>query len=263
MGAAGVESQKKAKAALFYTCYGNYNMPEIAKSAVKVLERNGVEVIFPEQVCCGMPYVDIGDIEGMRQKAEQNVRSLERAIDQGYGIVALMPSCSLMLKKEYPAILKGEAVVKVAANTYDICEYLMRLHGEGRLDLNFRRPLGSILYQVPCHLRDQNIGYKSRDLMKLIPGTTVETIERCAGHDGTWGIKTEFFDASMKIADRIFQKAAELSPDWIVTDCPLSGNQITQGTGRPAYHPVQILAAAYGEEELAGPTGSTHSSRKE
>jgi Fe-S oxidoreductase len=241
---------QQPRVALFYTCSVNYHYPEIGEAAVRVLKRNGVEVILPDQVCCGMPFVDIGDIPSILKKAERNIRSLKQAIDRGYDVVAVMPSCSLMLKKEFPSLLGDEDSKEVSRHTYDLCEYLMKLHDAGNLSLDFKSAMGKIIYQVPCHLRDQNIGYKSRDLMQLIPGTSVEIIERCSGHDGTWGIKTEYFEESMKIAGRIFRKVEETAPDRVTTDCPLAGNQITQGTGHEVLHPVQILAMAYGEQEI-------------
>ncbi|MFY9268829.1 MAG: anaerobic glycerol-3-phosphate dehydrogenase subunit C [Candidatus Manganitrophaceae bacterium] len=235
------------KVALFHTCYVNYNAPEIGKATIQVLEKNKIEVFTPEQLCCGMPYFDTGDLESARKKARFNLQSLQKAVDAGYEIVAPMPTCSLMLKKEYPALL-GEEAKEVAARTFDLCEYLMRLHGEGKLDKGFKQPVGRIAYQVPCHLRDQNIGYKSRDLMKLIPGTTVDVIERCSAHDGTWGIKSEFFEASMKTAQPLFRAIQEGNPDVVATDCPLAGMQIVQGTGRTPLHPIEILKKAYGLE---------------
>lgn len=233
------------KVALFHTCYVDYNTPEIGKASVQVLEKNNVEVMTPQQLCCGMPYFDVGDIESARKKARFNIRSLEEAIRAGYDIVAPMPTCSLMLKKEYPALL-GEEAKMVSEHTFDLCEYLMRLNGEGKLNKEFKNPVGKISYQIPCHLRDQNIGYKSRDLMKLIPGATVDVIEKCSAHDGTWGIKTEFFEESMKTAKPLFRAIEEGNPDLIATDCPLAGMQILQGTGKEPLHPIEILKKAYG-----------------
>ncbi|MBI3805119.1 MAG: anaerobic glycerol-3-phosphate dehydrogenase subunit C [Nitrospirae bacterium] len=241
-------SPSAKKVALFHTCYVNYNAPEIGKATVQVLEKNNVETVHPDQLCCGMPFFDVGDIESARQKARFNIRSLEKVIAAGYDIVAPMPTCSLMLKKEYPALLGLEAKI-VSEHTFDLCEYLMRLNGEGKLNKEFTQAIGKVSYQIPCHLRDQNIGYKSRDLMKLIPGTTVDVIEKCSAHDGTWGIKTEFFDESMKTAKPLFRAIEEGAPDQVATDCPLAGMQILQGTGREPLHPIQILKKAYGLEE--------------
>ena len=155
------------------------------------------------------------------------------------------PTCSYMLKREYPMMIEGEAVQKVAAKTMDICEYLMRLHNEGKLVTSFAKRMGRIAYQIPCHLRAQNIGYKSRDLMQLIPGTTVRLIEKCSAIDGTWGLKQQYFDLSLKVAAPLLREIRDGQPDLIVSDCPLAGLQIQQGIGQKPLHPVQILERAY------------------
>jgi len=234
------------KVALFYTCYVNRHDPEIGKAALQVLEKNGVEVFCPEQECCGMPYFDIGDLDAVRQKARSNLKILAAAVDAGYKIVSPMPTCSLMLKKEYPDLVTTGEARKVAANTLDLCEYLMKLDGQGKLAKDFISSPGKIAYQVPCHLRDQNIGLKSRDLMKLIPGATVEVIERCSGHDGTFGVKKEYYDLSLKVGRKAFAAVENAEPDVTVSDCPLSGIALTQSTGKKSVHPIQVIQKAYG-----------------
>jgi Fe-S oxidoreductase len=231
---------------LFYTCYVNRHDPEIGKAALQVLEKNDVAVICPEQECCGMPYFDIGDLDAVRQKARSNLKRLSAAVDAGYKIISPMPTCSLMLKKEYPDLVPTEEARKVAANTYDLCEYLMKLEGKGKLSKDFVSSPGKIAYQVPCHLRDQNIGLKSRDLMKLIPGATVEVIERCSGHDGTFGVKKEYYDLSLKVGRKAFAAVENAEADAAVSDCPLSGIALTQSTGKKSVHPIQIIQRAYG-----------------
>jgi Fe-S oxidoreductase len=235
------------KVVLFYTCSVNYNEIEIGKACVEVLEKNGVDVICPEQRCCGVPkYFDNADFSEATESAKFNVQSIANYVKDGYAIVSPGPSCSMMIKKEYPLLSDDEDTKLVAQNTYDICEYLMKLQSEGKLDTKFINPQGKIIYQLSCHLRAQNIGYKSRDLMKLIPGTEIEMIERCSGHDGTFGMKVEFFEESIKIAKPIFKKVDEIKPDKIVSDCSLSGLQIQYGTQKKTLHPIQILKNAYG-----------------
>jgi Fe-S oxidoreductase len=224
----------------------NYNYPVIGRATVEVLEKNGVSVAWPEQRCCGMPSLDVGDFEGLAEAARANVAALKAMVDQGYVIVSPIPSCSLTLKKEYPALLGTDDARLVAKQTYDVCEYLMALHQRGELSTDFTRSVGKIAYQIPCHLRDQNIGYKSRDLMKLIPGTTVEVIERCTGHDGPWSAKVEFFNASMLVGKKAFHAIREAEAETVVSDCPLSGLQIEQGVGRKSFHPIEIVNRAYG-----------------
>jgi Fe-S oxidoreductase len=234
------------KVALFYTCTVNYHEAGIGKASVRVLERNGVQVEVPEQRCCGMPFLDGGDIESTKRNAQANVDSLYRLVQKGYEIVVPGPTCSYMLKREYPTLIPGEAAQKVAEKTFDICEYLMRLHSEGKLATSFVRTMGKIAYQIPCHLRAQNIGFKSRDLMQLIPGTTVQLIEKCAAIDGTWGLKEQYFDLSLKVAEPLLRDIRNGDPNLTVSDCSLAGLQIEQGLGRKTLHPIQVLERAYG-----------------
>jgi len=241
-------SSRGNRVALFYTCTVNYHDPKVGRACVRVLEKNGVRVASPEQRCCGMPFLDGGDIESAKNNARANVESLHRLVQQGYKIVVPGPTCSYMLKREYPMMLEGEAVQEVAAQTFDICEYLMRLHGEGKLVTSFVKGMGRIAYQIPCHLRAQNIGYKSRDLMRLIPDTTVHLIERCAAIDGTWGLKQQYFDLSLKVAGPLLREIRDDRPDFIVSDCSLAGLQIQQGMAQKPLHPVQVLERAYGLE---------------
>ena len=195
-----------------------------------------------------MPYIDTGDIASIIKHAEANITAFLPWVDKGYAIVAPVPTCSLMLKREYPYLLKSEAAHRVATHTYDICEYLMMLHGDGRLSTDFREMPGTIAYQIPCHLRDQNIGFKSRDLMRLT-GARVSVIERCSGHDGSWSAKREYFDMSMTMASRLGQEIHAVQPDIIASDCPLSAVQIAQETGTPVAHPIQIIEKAYGLQQ--------------
>jgi len=237
---------KNGKVALFYTCSVNYHQPEVGKASVEVLEKNGVTVVCPEQKCCGMPYLDGGDIDSALESAKFNTASLHEAIKEGYTILSPGPTCTYMLKQEYPFLVGTEEARQVSQNTLDICEFLMRLKEQGKLNTQFKRPAGKIGYHLPCHLKAQNIGFKSRDLMKLIPGTTVELLDSCAAVDGTWGLKKEYFKLSLKIADPLFKGIQQARPDAVVTDCPLAGLQIQYGTGITPLHPVEILKKAYG-----------------
>ena len=215
------------KVVLFYTCSVNFNEPEVGRACVRILEKNGVEVQCPEQRCCGMPFLDGGDIESTKNNAKVNVESLHAWVARGYDVVVPQPTCSYVLKQEYPWLLKSDAAKAVAAKTFDVCEYLMSLHGEGKLDTRFVRGAGKIAYQMPCHLRAQNMGYKSRDLMQLIPGTTVQVFEKCAAIDGTWGLKQQYFDLSLKVAEpllRDIREGSRTSPYLIALwpDCKYS-----------------------------------------
>ena len=237
------------KVVLFYTCSVNFTETDIGKACVRVLEKNGVEVQCPDQRCCGMPFLDGGDVEATKNNAKANVDSLHAWVAKGYDIVVPGPTCSYMLKQEYPWLLKSDAAKAVGASTFDICEYLMALHSEGKLDIRFVRGAGKIAYQMPCHLRAQNIGYKSRDLMQLLPATTVQTFEKCAAIDGTWGLKQQYFDLSLKVAEPLLRDIRESEPDLTVSDCSLAGLQIQQGAAVKPLHPVQVLEIAYGLAE--------------
>jgi glycerol-3-phosphate dehydrogenase subunit C len=237
------------KVALFSTCTVEYNAPAVGRAAVRVLERNGVDVSVPAQRCCGMPYLDGGAVEQCKALIRDNVRSLAEAVREGREIVSPGPTCSYMLKQEYPWLDGSDDARLVSANTRDLFEYLGRLHAEGALDTTFTRPVGRVTYHVPCHLRAQNIGVKSADVLRTIPGTTVDVVEKCSAVDGTWGFKTQYFELSMKVAKPLFDAVRSGGAAAVATDCPLAALQISQGTGTEPRHPIQILAHAYGFDE--------------
>jgi len=236
-----------AKVALFPTCSVEYNEPEIGRASVEVLERNRIDVSVPALQCCGMPFLDGGDLDSALDLARRNVETLSRAVGEGRDIVVPGPTCSFTLKHEYPHMLGTEEAAEVGAHTYDICEYLMKRHKEGRLDTSFKAPVGKVAYHLPCHLKAQNIGYKSRDLMALIPGAEIEMVDHCSGIDGTWGFKKEYFDLSLEVAAPLIEKIGNARPDMIASDCPLAGMQIEKGRGTKPLHPIQILRKAYGD----------------
>jgi Fe-S oxidoreductase len=229
----------------------NYQATDVGKATVQVLEKNGVHVLVPEQRCCGMPAFDIGDTAAIQQAAAANTASFLPWVERGYDIVVPVPSCSLMWKREYPEIVGGAAVKKVAERTFDVCEYLMKLKREGALATDFSKRPGRVAYQVPCHLRDQNIGFKSKELMETA-GAKVDVIEKCSGHDGPWSAKTEFFPLSMTIAKKAVRAIKQAPADVVASDCPLAGIQLDQAGaaahagGRPTKHPIQIVRDAYG-----------------
>ena len=239
------------KVALFSSCLVNYQATDIGKATVQVLEKNGVQVVVPEQRCCGMPSFDIGDTQAMQQAARANVASLHSWVVKGYDVVVPTASCSLMLKHEYPELNQDEQTKKVAERTFDVCEYLMTMKKDGQLATDFTTKPGRVAYQIPCHLRDQNIGFKSKELMECA-GAHVEVIEKCSGHDGAWSAKTEFFSLSMKIAGKAVRAIEQTPADLVASDCPLAGLQLDQAGasahvgGKAALHPIQIVRDAYG-----------------
>ncbi|HEY3203476.1 MAG TPA: anaerobic glycerol-3-phosphate dehydrogenase subunit C [Thermoanaerobaculia bacterium] len=241
---------ERDRVALFVTCSVNATNPEIGRAAVAVLEKNDCEVVVPPQRCCGMPFLESGDLDSTRECRWDNVTSLLPLVRAGYVVVVPGPTCSLTIRKEYPVLGAEEEAKEVASRTLDLCEFLMRRHQAGKLSTDFQRSPGKVLYQVPCHLKVQDIGFKSRDLLQLIPGSQVVTVERCTGHDGTWSMKKEYFPLSMKIGKPVFDEIQQERPDRVATDCPLAGVQIRQGTGRTPKHPIQIVAEAYGLRDL-------------
>jgi glycerol-3-phosphate dehydrogenase subunit C len=240
----------RGRVALFATCYGNRNEPEIGLDLVRVFEHNGIEVALVEQEnCCGMPKLELGDLQAVADLKAKNIPHLLAMIDRGYDIVAPIPSCVLMFKQELPLMFPDEPdVLKVKQHMFDPFEYLVLRHKSGLMLTEFARPLGKIAYHVACHLRVQNIGLKTRDILQLIPGTTVEPIERCSGHNGTYGVKREFRDISMKIGKPVIQRVQASGADFYASDCPMAGHQIESGleTAVPPTHPLTLLKMAYG-----------------
>ncbi|MGB6487168.1 MAG: heterodisulfide reductase-related iron-sulfur binding cluster [Steroidobacteraceae bacterium] len=238
------------KVALFTTCYGNRNEPRINEDLVAVFEHNDVPVtLVAQERCCGMPRLELGDLETVAEHKEYNIPQLLAAIDSGLDIVAPIPSCVLMFKQELPLMFPDDAAVKrVAKRIFDPFEYLMHRHRAGLLRTDFKRSLGKVSYHVACHLRVQNIGLKTRDVLRLIPDTTVEPIERCSGHNGTYGVKKEFRAASMKIGRPVIQRVQSAAAEHYASDCPMAGEQIQSGLegGREPEHPLSLLRLAYG-----------------
>jgi Fe-S oxidoreductase len=234
------------QAVLFFTCSVNYNDPEIGRDAVEVFSRSGIALTCPKQNCCGMPALESGDIELAKRMAAQNVASLHPHVREGKKVLAIDPTCSYTLRKEYGELLGTPEAREVAAATMDVCEYLFQLKQQGRFNRDFQSSPGAIAYHLPCHLRAQNIGYRSRDVMRLIPGATVKLVEHCSGHDGTWAMKKEFFPLSMLVGKKAFDGMANAGAALMASDCPLAGIQIGQalGVARPL-HPIQVLARAY------------------
>lgn len=253
VGASG--SQAKAckatsgKVVLFTTCYGNRNHPTIDEDLVAVFEHNHIPVsLARKEACCGMPKLELGDLESVAKAKEINIPVLAGMIDDGWDIVTPIPSCTLMFKQELPLMFPDDPdVLKVRDAMYDPFEYLMLRHKSGLLKTEFESSLGKVSYQVPCHLRVQNIGLKTRDILQLIPDTTVEAIERCSGHDGTYAVKKEFHEASKKIARPVVNKLKKSEADHFVSDCPMAAEQIVQDLDEhTANNPMSLLRSAYG-----------------
>ncbi len=247
--AAQASESTSGKVALFTTCYCNRNHPVVNEDLVAVFEHNGIAVtLAPKEVCCGMPKLELGDFESVQKAKEQNIPALAKLVDEGWDIVTTIPSCTLMFKQELPLMYPDDAdVIKVRDAMFDPFEYLMLRHKDGVLKTEFKNSLGKVTYQVPCHLRVQNIGLKTRDALQLVPDTTIEVIERCSGHDGTYAVKKEFHDVSKKIARPVVNKLKKGEADHFTSDCPMAAEQIVQDVDdHDANNPMSLMRKAYG-----------------
>ena len=239
----------RGRVVLYTTCYGNRNHPAIDTDLVDVFEYNGIPVALAEkEVCCGMPKLELGDLEAVEKAKNINIPLLAAMVDDGWDIVTPIPSCTLMFKQELPLMFPDDPeVIKVRDAMFDPFEYLMLRHKDGKLKTEFKNSLGKVSYQVPCHLRVQNIGLKTRDILQLVPETQVEAIERCSGHDGTYAVKKEFHDISKKIARPVVNRVKKAEADHFISDCPMAADQIADGLDdRHGEHPMGLLKHAYG-----------------
>ncbi|MHB1664381.1 MAG: heterodisulfide reductase-related iron-sulfur binding cluster [bacterium] len=239
-------TNNSAKVVLFYTCMINYNFLDRGIALIKVLEKNGINIELPDVQCCGIPYYDIGDIESSIQKAKFNVKSLKKYVDEGYDIIVPVPTCAMQIKHEYPLLLPDDDdVIAVANKTYDVNEYLFHLYKNGKFNMDFKKPMGKIVYHISCHLKSLNVGYKALSLLKLIPQTEITVIEKCSGHDGTFGVKKKTFDYAVNVGKSLFEDINSTDADYYVSDCPLASDQIEMGTGKKVMHPLEILYKSY------------------
>ena len=234
-----------AKVAIFHTCFVNYYNTAPGKALVTVLEKNGCAIASPPQNCCGMPALDGGDVTFAQKQARANVASLLPLARQGYKIAAINPTCSLTLRREYPTLVGTPEARELAAAVVDPGELLYGLRREGKFNRDFRSTPGKVAYHVPCHLKAQAVGLRGRDLLRQIPGAEVTTVDACTAHDGTWAMKREFFELSMKWGEKAFSGLRDADAGVMATDCPLSALQIEQATGVRPLHPLEVLARAY------------------
>jgi len=247
------------KVAIFATCYVNYNEPGIGHDLVKTLEHNAIPyVIVEKEKCCGMPKLELGDLEGVEAHKNANIPVLAKYAKDGFAIVSAIPSCTLMFKQELPLMFPDDPDVKAVQEAmFDPFEYLMARHKDGLLRTDFKQPLGKVSYHIPCHGRVQKIGKKTEEMFKLIgQAVTVQlnTVERCSGHAGTYGVKKPYHQTAMKIGKPVFKAMGKDAPDWISSDCALAGHHIAQGMGLNGLpvtglaHPLSLLRLAYGLE---------------
>ena len=250
------------KVAIYSTCYVNYNEPGIGNDLLRVLAHNEIPtIVVDKENCCGMPKLELGDLDAVEKLKDGNLPTLAKLAREGYAILTPIPSCTLMFKQELPLLFPNDADLKLVAKAmFDPFEYLSLRHKDGLLNTQFTTRLGKVSYHVPCHLRVQNMGLRTQELLKLVPGTELNTVERCSGHDGTWGVKKEYFANSMKIGRPVFRAMAGTEPDYISSDCPIAGRHIVQGMeanapvtapGRQSItarkeHPITLIRIAYG-----------------
>ena len=230
----------------------------IHSDLLQILKHNEIPTCLVEQeVCCGMPKLELGDLQAVEVLKNQNIPHLLTLAQQGYAIISAVPSCVLMYKQELPLLFPEDVAVQtVAAAMFDPFEYLWLRNQDNLLKTDFKQLLGNVSYHIPCHQRVQNIGKKTRDVMQLIPGTSVNSVERCSGHDGTWGVKNEYFADSMKIGRPVFKQMSAPNPDYISSDCAIAARHIEQGicenhSGSKAkkLHPLSLLRLAYGYDD--------------
>ncbi|MDP4836625.1 MAG: heterodisulfide reductase-related iron-sulfur binding cluster [Burkholderiales bacterium] len=242
------------KVAIYATCYINYNEPGIGQDLIKILEHNQIpyEVVVKE-ACCGMPKLELGDLESVAANKDKNIPKLAKLAREGYAIVTPIPSCTLMFKQELPLMFPDEEDVQLVKEAmWDPFEYFIERNRDGLLNTDFKEELGHVSYHIPCHSRVQNVGKKTAETLKLVPGTEVNVVERCSGHSGTWGVKKEFHDTAMKIGKPVFKAMANNTPKYISSDCQLAGHHIEQGMEENGLakaemaHPLTLIAKAYG-----------------
>jgi Fe-S oxidoreductase len=243
------------KVAIFSTCYVNYNEPSIGHDLIKLLEHNRIPyTLVAQEACCGMPKLELGDFERVEASKDVNIPPLAALARAGYAILTPVPSCTLMFKQELPLLFPEDPDIALVRDAmFDPFEYFVARDKDGLLEKDFKRPLGQVSYHIPCHSRVQNIGQRTREALEWIPGTTVNTVERCSGHDGTWGVKREFYADSMKIGRPVFNRMADPAPDYVSSDCPIAQRRIVEGIAQGdeaaklrKAHPLTLLRMAYG-----------------
>ncbi len=244
------------KAVIYATCFANYNDPDLGTAALGVLARNGVETLVAHPACCGMPQLELGEVARVAAAAAKVAAEFKQWIEEGYDVVSLVPSCSLMLKFEWPLLAPDdEDVTRLARATFDVAEYVVDIARKEGLAQGLEPLGGDVVLHIACHARAQNMGRKAAEMLALIPDTEVTVIERCSGHGGAWGVMAENFPVALKIGRPVALKAAGAKPAFVVSECPLAREHIVQGMeglegGAQALdrvrHPIGLMARAYG-----------------
>lgn len=238
------------KVAIFATCYGNHNEPGLIDDLTAVFEHNGIPTrAAGDTACCGMPRLELGDLESVNEAKEKNIPMLARLVDEGYDLTGIVPSCVLMFKQELPLMYPNDAdVIKVKNAFYDPFEYLSQRKREGLMNTEFKNSLGKVAYHVACHQRVQAIGMRTREVLEMVPDTKVVPIERCSGHDGTYAVKKETHEIAMKLVKPLVNRVRKEEADHYGSDCPLAGHHVAHGLddGSRDEHPLTLMRTAYG-----------------
>lgn len=246
-GEAAIPGPDKA-VVYFHGCAVNYYEPHVAAAAIAILERNGFQVIVPPQVCCGLPLISNAIYGEAREKAHKNLEILAAYARKGYKIVGTSTSCTHTIKAEYREMLDihDDDATVVANATYDICEFLLDLHENGKLDTSFGRLDEELPYHAPCQLRSHGIGFPALDLFALVPGLRAKDMDHdCCGIAGTYGMKKEKYDIGMAVGAPLFDKVRASGASEAACDSETCRWQIERASGVRTRHPVEILLEAY------------------
>ena len=237
------------RVAIYATCYGEHEA-EASLDLVAVLNHNGIPVrVLKDAACCGMPKFELGDLEAVAKQKEKNLPHFLAAIRDGYDLMSIIPSCTLMYRQELPLLFPEDAdVARVAERFFDPFEYLTARAREGLTATDFQAPLGKVAYHAACHQRVQGFGQRTREFLAAMPGAEVTFIERCSGHDGTYAVKAETHELAMKIARPVINRVKQAQADAYGSDCPMAGRMIEHGLadGSHATHPISMVRRAYG-----------------
>jgi Fe-S oxidoreductase len=259
---AGKSSEPGGEAVLFQTCFVQHNDPSIGRDALEILSACGVDArVAPGLACCGMPAWEHGDLESLRKQAKQDLDVLIPFVEKNAKVLVINPTCSMMLRREWPHLLEGVDRARaqmLAAAVMDPCEYLWSLRNEPRFAPRFKTTPETVAYHAPCHLRAQAVGFKGRDLLRRIPGVVVKaTVMECCGHNGTWAMRVEGFEASVRIGRKAFEAMKEADAKVWASECPLAAIQFQQHAGVKPLHPLTILARALRDDGFANKVAET------
>lgn len=239
-------AQGEIGVAYFADLYADRICPALGELVVDLLRAVGIRVAIPPQEPCGIVRIAYGDLDGAREVARRNVERLLPFVRAGYAIVSSEPSAALAIREDYPAILEGEDVRAVAGAATDLLGFLAALLRDGRIPKPSHPVAGAYAYHEPCHAKRLRPG-AAADLLAAVPGLRFEVAGRgCCGMAGTFGLRREGYDLSMRIGERLFSFVGEDRFDAAASECSTCRMQIEHGAGKRAVHPVEILAEAYG-----------------